>query len=108
MKKVTLLLALVLGLSVSIFADNVIPTVNNKVQVSFNGSNHLVVAVAQAATSDIVVRIYNNSMDLVHSEKMDAENAKEFSMAKLPQGTYIVKLEEDGEVIYTEMVKNIR
>jgi hypothetical protein len=108
MKKVAFILAVVLGLAVNAMADNVIPATAHNVAVSFNGSNHLVVSVGDAESTETTVRIYNSSMELVHSAKLGADNSKEFSLAQLPVGLYLVRLEQNGAVIHTEMVKNLK
>jgi predicted aspartyl protease len=89
-------------------AENVKPFNVNNVVLSFNSAKNLVVTVNNAHTDKVSVGIYNSSFQLVQTETLNADGTVAVDLSKLESGHYIVKVERNGVVLHTEVVKNIR
>ena len=107
MRKIAVALALILGLGLSAMAD-VKPSNKAEVKVASNGFNMIQVQVPDADQDAARVKVYDADFALLHSERISSTEPKYFDISNLRPGTYIVKVERNGEVIYTEVVNKVR
>ena len=108
MRKVALLVALVLGLGISTMASDVKPSAKTEVQIAHNGYNLMEVKVASADQSVARVKVYDADFNLIHSEKIDTAEPKYFDISKLEAGQYLIKVEQSGLIIHTEVVSKLK
>lgn len=108
MKKLAILFA-VIGLSLNVaIAENVKPVAKTNVKVKHNSFNLMKVAVKKVESETVKVKIYSSSLELLHTENMRKKDVKYFDISKLNAGFYLIKVEADGEMVYTEAIEKIK
>lgn len=108
MKKLAILFA-VIGLSLNVaIAENVKPVAKTNVKVKHNSFNLMKVAVKKVESETVKVKIYSSSLELLHTENMRKKDVKYFDISKLTAGFYLIKVEADGEMVYTEAIEKIK
>ena len=108
MRKLAIVFALVLGLGLAAKADDVAPASKPEVHLAHNGYNLIEVQIPDAQLAGAEVKLYNIHFSLLHRELISSDAVKRFDISTLSPGLYIIKVERNGQVLYTQVVKKVR
>lgn len=102
------LAAFVLSFQVAL-ADNVAPASSAKVNLVHNSFNYVNLKTSLAEGQVARVKFYTDDFALLHTEVLrGTEASKTFDISALEAGHYLVKVEIDGQTVYTSTINKVK
>jgi hypothetical protein len=95
-----ILLAFLAIVSISAFADNVVPAPNQQVNVSYQDENFVSLQLNFGVDEKVQLALLDSNFETLSSSEIVGSGTRTFDCTLLPRGRYIIMATLAGETVY--------